>query len=1508
MKWAEIATQDWYRTADTRDKVRLQNAWLEQIAPQEYPQIMTNFRARRDLAQYVRDFDMPPPLENEQEIITPTTLSMHNIRKIETNPLFAEKSYKEQQQLKDVWYRKLSATDPEFQQLGPNEQREFYKKLMTRAPALESGSTLLFGEFETEDQITQAQRWSKTRKIVESTSMNLANAFFQGFGSLIAAPIRLLTGEDSQFTKVVNDMQKQSDWLSTVASEHSRFLTSTLPTFVGYGLGLVTGPFRGLEKLLAGRAVVGGGKGIVSGAPGLLARGGAKIGLRAPDIAYRTTGGALAGALQGLAETQTTDIDVKTALAYEATAGVAFEFLSRYFGMMRQVRRVAKAMGRDPKRMFKAPLQLGSPSAVDPEVERLFKVNPATAAMQNQLYSVDPRGVLRNLRESEQGVKLYSEILGYDEPEVAESFVRLKKGGEVVEEFRSTNQELNIRNAVDYLEDDETAWEAWQNTSAGKRVSEYIDSLPSLEMRLGVAVPEAARKYLTQRLSDFGVTGLDIYKDPKANTEAIDRVYTILRGSRSGKKAAEALSSYGIQLDPASTKANRQAVLQLRKELETIAPENSYTIINERNGNVMSMDENPVLYLEHPELKNLYVPGGIMQGNAQDIREYITKLNKQYRNEKSAITRFFKSRKADLYRFNDSEIVELKLEVPFENRTKQVQLHFKSLKDAQDFLSTGQRSGYGNAADKFFRNNNRIQHSYEQFVKSMKKYNPTEYGKSFLPYKYAAEVARQEGFYLGVLRGNYIVQDIAAGNDINVRTFKNLDEVFDFLKGNDGRLALPDFAGPLSARAVEAEYPRGLAPLVQDLPKEQVKRNRKFTLRDLIPRWFAPSRYVFERFERMAGVDALREKGYGPVSIYNNLRDMIRYQDAFRSRNLDQLRQAKGVERFGKKKGELLSRHLEALDNEVERANAPIRNLEYELKDEVYQEMVSEFGTRTADDLVAASTRIRRFMDDMFSLSGLDGEKYIKHYFPHMREMGERFGGGLSNRLDPKKITQIPDVDKRAFFEIMREADPNEFWWTRDLDQALDNYVNAMSRVVTVRPVMKNLANVVRETTENLSRQGATPNDYRNFVNYLAGIFENIEGVKGVGDEVFRYATENTLDTLTDFVNKKFKTNFKFRGRYKLLRTLLTLTTGAHIAARPWPVFRNLTQSMLTGGSTIGLRWIFSGYDQAMRPGAYEYLRRAGIIPEQVMPHGAGLAMGPRNLLEKGVFWGMRPYKWADSTNRAAVYYGMIDRIDNAFELYRKGQISAKQFPKKAGANLFGKEQYNQAVSLLNTNDIEAGFEAFKDRLARIAVDETQFLYNSIDRPAMFRSSIGRLFGQYTTWPLNYYNLAKNKLMSDSMTAAQKIGFFARLTTVIGAISTSLHAAGLNPATYAPWNAMTFEGGPYFQLLNDMLSTAQGDIGAFKNTVRALTSLIPFGYEGEGIYRAIEAYKDGDPYEAFLHVASAPIRLSAFPRRDSYMDYAENVLVDYATRTFQTGRDTDIIAQIKDETGINFGL
>jgi hypothetical protein len=602
---------------------------------------------------------------------------------------------------------------------------------------------------------------------------------------------------------------------------------------------------------------------------------------------------------------------------------------------------------------------------------------------------------------------------------------------------------------------------------------------------------------------------------------------------------------------------------------------------------------------------------------------------------------------------------------------------------------------------------------------------------------------------------------------------------------------------------------------------------------------------------------------------------------------------SKGV---NKEEATYIFRWMQGLQPE-EMANPKMKGLQYELADAVEEEIVDAVGRQRADILLSKAAHLSSYYEELFSRSGMNYATYLKHYHPHMALELERMGAGPGSRIDMKKITQIPDVDKKEFFELLREVAPQDVLWETDAFKVADTYTHLMARKTIVRPIVKRIGDDFRRITRTLGREGITPKDYEVIVNYFGSLFESIEGIQAPSARILRHATDTSLQGVADAVNARFGTHYKMKGKHDLVAKLITASTGAHLAGRPMPVFRNLTQSLITGGSTIGNRWWLEGLDRTLRPGSIQRMVDLGIVIKEQVPVGAGFAIPRGGILGTAVRKGMIPYKVADWINRTIVYNAMEARIDSAIDLYRNGKISRRRFDRLSGAKLFGMSEYNQGLKYLHaTKNVDEGFMAFKDHFSRLAVDRTQYLYNSFDQAQMFRSGIMRFPGQYTSWSLNFWNLIKERMMTDSITVPQKIGFTARLAGSTFAISSALYEAGISADKFAPWNMVMLQGGPYYQMMNDALGMLNGDRTGMQGLMRSLSSLVPFSYEGEGILMAVQAFEEGEFYEGVMHLMSMPLRTDIYPRRDVITTDIEKWLVEAGTK-FLSLRDREFSAQ-----------
>jgi hypothetical protein len=215
------------------------------------------------------------------------------------------------------------------------------------------------------------------------------------------------------------------------------------------------------------------------------------------------------------------------------------------------------------------------------------------------------------------------------------------------------------------------------------------------------------------------------------------------------------------------------------------------------------------------------------------------------------------------------------------------------------------------------------------------------------------------------------------------------------------------------------------------------------------------------------------------------------------------------------------------------------------------------------------------------------------------------------------------------------------------------------------------------------------------------------------------------------------------------------------------------------------------------------------------------------------------------------------------------GAAYEKKFLKESGMMFFGKAQFNYMKKIMDTKPMGDALALVRDHVSTLAMSKTQFLYEKFEHPAMFRNGMGRLFGQFITWPVNYISLIADTFGSDTLSIGQKAKFLASTAAIGVGVATGLQAAGIKGDSFLPWNSVLFQGGPYYQMMNDLLGSISGGPDGsshWRNFSRALVGLVPFSGEGTGVMRAIDAFKRGEAWEGFLHLTSAPIVLANHPK------------------------------------------
>jgi len=161
---------------------------------------------------------------------------------------------------------------------------------------------------------------------------------------------------------------------------------------------------------------------------------------------------------------------------------------------------------------------------------------------------------------------------------------------------------------------------------------------------------------------------------------------------------------------------------------------------------------------------------------------------------------------------------------------------------------------------------------------------------------------------------------------------------------------------------------------------------------------------------------------------------------------------------------------------------------------------------------------------------------------------------------------------------------------------------------------------------------------------------------------------------------------------------------------------KNITQQTHTAGE-IGTRWLARGYKDFATERGLKLIRDANIYHEfgPNMQREINIATNRRAQV---MDIGLKLFQTADKVNRATAYLGAHAKM-----LKYKDKISLT-FVRKAQRGFI--EKFMK----------EGNWEDAAVAYGKYVVQETQFLYTRADGAPIFRNPVGKMFGQFMTWPM----------------------------------------------------------------------------------------------------------------------------------------------------------------------------
>jgi hypothetical protein len=286
----------------------------------------------------------------------------------------------------------------------------------------------------------------------------------------------------------------------------------------------------------------------------------------------------------------------------------------------------------------------------------------------------------------------------------------------------------------------------------------------------------------------------------------------------------------------------------------------------------------------------------------------------------------------------------------------------------------------------------------------------------------------------------------------------------------------------------------------------------------------------------------------------------------------------------------------------------------------------------------------------------------------------------------------------------------------------------------------------------------------------------------------------------------------------KMARLFTTWYSGVAMSGRLALAARNSFQSMLPG-LKVGYKRNMAAIGDAFDSKNIELARKNGIITkrdgvmflDELIEAGEGIGKAGSLVGKAGTMarelqkFGLQLYQGVDSFNRVVSYFSGRRAI---FEEASKLGADPSGFLVRTG--LAGDSQIVQdtVLSLVRNNQLEKAADFY----GRHVMQDTQFIYRQENIPKFMGgstgkwSSAGKLFGQFGTWPVSFWNYMRQNMSGINGTGAQRtfaLQFGVRYATMLAGIGALGASLGIDTSTWNMGFPSTFEGGPAFQMLGD---------------------------------------------------------------------------------------------------------
>lgn len=428
-------------------------------------------------------------------------------------------------------------------------------------------------------------------------------------------------------------------------------------------------------------------------------------------------------------------------------------------------------------------------------------------------------------------------------------------------------------------------------------------------------------------------------------------------------------------------------------------------------------------------------------------------------------------------------------------------------------------------------------------------------------------------------------------------------------------------------------------------------------------------------------------------------------------------------------------------------------------------------------------------------------------------------------------------------------------------------YLNKVMHNKYVEPHLTAAEDLLKEKSDVLSNSGQAIPQWGTLKPRMERTIAYLRGEGDPTSRLIRDSLEGVRDGINsalESVNKRLPKDIQVplleAAPEDIIDKYILFSYAGSLALRPGVWIRDATGGFLTSYPLLGnyffkgMAKAFPGIKQGAEGSVWTEAQKYGVFIEkhelrQMIESGGQLEMTGGQKLTDLVEKGLTPQRWADNGNRLIGFWGFQQKVSDALENFRTKR-DPELFAKEADLwflNPGAKAKYLKELQTLP----ESGLGDFSKRAAKDLVEATQWSYRPGARPGVYNYQLGRLLGQYGTWPLNYIEYMRK--YASNVNKSEALPAFIRFAAAHGAVLSAGRAVGVDTGQWTFTQPMAYGGGPIFTTIANIpqsfdFQTTYGEEARRQIKRLVWPGIIPGGAEAESIWKSVNEDSQADAF------------------------------------------------------------